>query len=105
MKKLIKRGFTEILVDILSTCREPVNKTRIIYKCNLNFIMGQKYLGILLGSGLINLTNNKTKELFTTTEKGRKFIEYYGHMENLMIDKQTEVPIIVNIHGNRIPHI
>jgi len=105
LKKIAKRGTIEIFYEILSACREPVNKTRIIYHCNLNFIMFQKYLEVLIASGLIDISNNKTKELYLMTEKGKNFIEYYRRLMGLIIDKQTKIMALVNDYYEHVPHI
>ena len=96
MNKVVKRGTVEIFYEILSTCRKPVNKTRIIYHCNINFVMFQKYLDIMTTSGLIKISNDETRELFMTTDKGKNFIEYYKNMMSLMTNKQSEIMALVN---------
>jgi len=105
MNKFAKRGTVEIFYDILSACRKPVNKTRIIYHCNINFIMFQKYLEVLIASGLLEISNNETRDLFITTEKGKDFIEYYRHLMGLIVNKQTKIMALVNDYNERVPYI
>jgi len=74
----VKRGRLEIIYDILSVCRNPVNKTRILYRCNLSFDLLQKYLEYLISHGM--LTNNPEGS-FQTTEKGKEFLKGYENVK------------------------
>jgi predicted transcriptional regulator len=76
-----RRDKTRIIVDILSEAIEPATKTRLIYLANLNFNIFQRYLEILLKKGLLkNLQNN----LYQTTERGKKFLENYRRLAELL---------------------
>lgn len=67
----MKRGRIDIIIDVLETAKEGVNKTRIIYKANLNFKLVDKYLALLQKNGLIE----KKMDKYIITEKGKRFLE------------------------------
>jgi predicted transcriptional regulator len=67
----MKRGRIDIIIDVLETAKVEVNKTRIVYKANLNFKIADKYLGLLQKNGLIE----KKMDKYIITEKGKRFLE------------------------------
>ncbi len=67
----MRRGRIDIIIDILETAKEGVNKTRIVYKANLNFKLADKYLALLQKHGLME---NKIDK-YIITEKGKEFLE------------------------------
>jgi len=62
----MKRTAIEIKVDILKLTTQPSLKTRIVYLCNLNFVLAEKHLSSLMSKGLIE----KLDQHYTTTDKG-----------------------------------
>lgn len=77
----VRRGRIEIEQDILRLCRKPVNKTRILYKCNLSYDLLQKYLKDLMSKDLLA---NNSDGLFQATDKGKEFLETYKNLETLI---------------------
>lgn len=76
----LHRGRMEIIEDILTVSNGGVRKTRIMNQCNLSFRQMHAYLGLLLDMGLLDSTplknsDNTYSQLFSTTKKGRAFIE------------------------------
>ena len=67
----MKRGRIDIIIDVLETARVGVNKTRIVYKANLNFKLANKYLALLQKNGLME----KKVDKYIITEKGKRFLE------------------------------
>lgn len=67
----MRRSRIDIIIDIMDVAKNGVNKTGIVYRANLNFKLADKYLGLLQKQGLVE--NNMDK--YTTTDKGRKFLE------------------------------
>ena len=61
-----KRGKYEIVRDILRICQHGANKTRIVYKANLNFAVLGRYKKDLEENGLIAVEEGK----LVITEKG-----------------------------------
>lgn len=67
----MNRGRIGIITDILNVCKEQQNKTRIVYKTNLNFNLTGKYLDLLIKNGLLDKKENR----YVITDKGRTFLE------------------------------
>ena len=71
-----KRSRQEIMLAILDLCAgEGAIKTRIVYKCNLNFRTARGYLAELQQAGLIEAirqTHHRTKtgDIYRTTQQG-----------------------------------
>jgi len=67
----MRRSPLEIKTDILNLTIHPRIKTRIVYLCNLNFILVEKYLSRLISKGLIT----KSDRYYKTTDKGLTALE------------------------------
>jgi len=78
-----KRDSLTILVDILNTLNTPraLRKMSIVYKANLNFERIEKYLSLLLRTGLIERTMSPNEsETYRITRKGQVFISRYAEL-------------------------
>lgn len=67
----IKRDKLDIMLNILEIAREPIRKTHILYRTNINHHQLTKYLTLLEELGMINNNNNK----YIITDKGRMFLD------------------------------
>ena len=73
-KSNIKRDTIEIIAKILIAAETGLNKTRIIYNCNLNYQQLQLYLKFLLiKKFLVRKVDEDGGEKFETTTKGNNF--------------------------------
>jgi len=73
------RSRVQIAAGILEIAKNGSHKTRIMYLGNLSFDLLQKYLNLLLDSGLVELSaDGKT---YVATEKGRKFLEDFQEFQ------------------------
>ena len=74
---MVRRSRTEVIIDILLEALDGANKTRIMYRANLNFLRFNKYFGELVGQGLVELVNNPDESglVYRTTDKGRALLE------------------------------
>jgi predicted transcriptional regulator len=79
---MTKRISLEIMVDILSLCKRPQTKTKVMYGTNLSWLMLQKYLSQLESLGLLEVHHSLTK--YATTEKGLKFVEKWKELIELL---------------------
>jgi len=81
-----RRSRTEVIVEILSEALGGVNKTRIMYRCNLNFVRFNRYLRELLDAGLIECVdaNPEYMVLYKTTDKGRELLKVLRKASELM---------------------
>jgi len=81
-----RRSRTEVIVEILSEALGGVNKTRIMYRCNLNFVRFNRYLRELLDADLIECVgaNPEYMVLYKTTDKGRELLRVLRKASELM---------------------
>lgn len=75
----------EIAAGILEIAKNGSRKTRIMYLGNLSFDLLQKYLGMLVNRGLLEIRNGEDR-VYVATEKGRAFLEDFNELQ-----KHTEV--------------
>jgi len=78
MSKRPKRALIDMILNILEVAKEKdgVNKTRIIYRSNLNFNRAKDYIQMLLDLGLLSYVDNDSSR-FATTTKGVEFMNRY----------------------------
>ena len=72
-----RRNNLDITVNILQIAKNGANKTHIVYRANLNFKLLDRYLYDLTKKGLLKKEDIGRKGIIETTEKGKKFLEYY----------------------------
>ncbi|MEM2263457.1 MAG: winged helix-turn-helix domain-containing protein [Candidatus Bathyarchaeia archaeon] len=73
-----RRSRVEVIVEILREALDGANKTRLMYRCNLNFRHFNRYLGELLDAGLLERVPSNPESglvLYKTTEKGRELLK------------------------------
>jgi predicted transcriptional regulator len=73
------RSSFEIIAEILNTAKNGAKKTRIMYSCGLSYRFVQKYLTLLLETGLLRIGNS-----YHTTDKGIGFLCKYQTLELLL---------------------
>jgi len=85
-----RRTRTEVIREILDEACDSTNKTRLMYRCNLNFMRFNRYLRDLLESGLIAEVeeNPSGSILYKTTEKGHELLNVLRRVKDL-------IPILV----------
>ncbi len=77
-----KRSDMEISADILKVTVNGALKSHIVYKANINFQLGKKYLDRLTNSGLIVDSVNGSR-IYFTTDKGREYIKQFEDLKEL----------------------
>ena len=98
---LWKRGFLEIIADILdSLIGSPLKKTHITFRCNLDSRAVTKYLSIIIHIGLVE-RSKEDPSFYTITQKGikyrNKFQSFITVMEkdleqfHIQIDNKKEI--------------
>jgi len=85
----VKRGRLEIIYEILLICRKPVNKTSILYKCNLSFSQLQKYMEYLFSYDLLKSIHESPREYYHVTDKGKIYMEEYEKLTGLFSKNKT----------------
>jgi len=78
-----KRSDMEISAAILHVALNGAKKSHIVFKANLNFQLGKKYLARLINAGLIVGPNNGSK-VFSTTDKGVEYLKYVEGFKQFM---------------------
>ena len=78
-----RRTSLEIIAEILSLCRDPQSKTRLLYKENLTWHVLNQYLGQMQSLGLLEIHHRPTKYL--ATQKGRIFLEKWKEIAEILM--------------------
>jgi len=79
-----KRGFLEIIAEILdSLMSNPLKKTHITFKCNLDSRAVTKYLSIMQNVGLVG-KSNENPSLYVITQKGIKYRNQFNSFMSMM---------------------
>jgi len=73
------RSSFEIIAEILKISKNGAKKTRIMYTCGLSYRFVQKYLDLLLKTGLLRIGNS-----YHTTDKGMGFLRKYQILDLLL---------------------
>jgi predicted transcriptional regulator len=68
-----RRNGAEITAEILSLCRHPQKKTRIMYQANLSWKLVHEYLETLISRELLQVHHSEVR--YATTQKGLNFLE------------------------------
>ena len=81
-----RRVRIEIMRDVLAEALSGVNKTRLMYRCNLNFVRFSRYLRQLLNAGLIERVeaNPEGIVLYKTTDRGREMLRVLREASEFM---------------------
>ena len=77
------RDRLKIIEDILTAALDGASKTQLVYKANLNFKRLSRYLPDLAEKGLIAPAQSSPTR-YTTTEKGRDFLNRYRKARALL---------------------
>ncbi len=73
------RSSFDIIAEILETAKNGAKKTRIMYVCGLSYRFVQKYLDLLLETGLLAIGSS-----YHTTDKGKGFLNKYQRLDLLL---------------------
>lgn len=76
-----KRSDLAISAAILKVALNGAKKSHIVYKANLNFQLGNKYLDRLTSSGLIRRDSLRD---FWTTDKGVEYVNYFEGLRHYL---------------------
>jgi len=87
----MRRNDLDICADILRVTRNGAKKTHIVYKANLNFNMIKKYLGRLIGGGLLSHADDH----YTTTDRGLSWLSRYEDLHYVSAMTPEAVAFVV----------
>jgi predicted transcriptional regulator len=87
-----KRGFLEILAEMLTCIKEGNNqKTRICSKCKLDSRVVKKYLRLLESMNLVRPFNGDMTS-YVITEKGLKYLDKFNSFIEMIEKDLTQLP-------------
>ncbi|MFQ6081190.1 MAG: winged helix-turn-helix domain-containing protein [Candidatus Bathyarchaeia archaeon] len=86
---MANRNSLEIMAEILSLCKQPRIKTKVMYRTNLSWQTLQKYLFQLQSQGLLKVHYSTTR--YATTQKGLKFLEKWRELVELFSSEPLRV--------------
>ena len=79
-----KRGFLEIIAEILeSLMANPLKKTHVTFKCNLDSRAVTKYLKLMMYVGLVE-QSKKDPTYYTITQKGMQYRNQFYSFVSIM---------------------
>jgi len=88
-----KRGFLEIIAEILdSLMSNPLKKTHITFKCNLDSRAVTKYLSIMIYVGLVG-RSEEDPTFFVITQKGIKYRNQFQSFVSLMENDMKKITL------------
>jgi len=70
-----RRSELEIISDILFTTQQNINKTTILFKCNLSYTLLEKYLKFLIERNAIEKSNDTGNTKYKITSHGSKMLK------------------------------
>jgi predicted transcriptional regulator len=79
---LERRGWCDIVADILVTTKGGTKITDIMYSTKLSYMHMQEYLKLLKGAGLLKY--EKSSRTYVTTKSGDKFLSSYKEITGLI---------------------
>lgn len=82
---LNKRSWPGIISDILEATLHPSNKTRVMYRSNLNFARFHRYFDDLVARGFVEELNGTDGRVrYRATERGRDLLEVLRTAQDLV---------------------
>lgn len=76
-QKLSKRDKFTLIIEILNNCMQPVKKTHLLYKAEINFKQLDRYLNLLMSLGLLKSIAEPFNG-YEITPKGKQFLELFN---------------------------
>lgn len=75
------RNRLEIMAEIVTLCKEPQIRTKVMYKTNLSWQMLVRYLSQMQSMGLLKVHHSPTR--YATTQKGLEFLKKWRELTKL----------------------
>jgi predicted transcriptional regulator len=86
-----RRNRIDMMAKILTETKTGLNKTWIMYKCNLSYKQLQTYIKILLEKKLlVRKKDEKGREKFVTTTKGNNFLKNFHALQTQITEKTVQ---------------
>ena len=83
-----RRGWVGISIDILEAASTPINKTRLMYKSNLNFVRFNAYFSDFLRKGLLEERNRDDGNgvVYVISKQGKTLLSALRNAEKLFFE-------------------
>lgn len=82
---MTRRSRVEVIIDILTEALKGANKTRIMYRANLNFLRFNCYLSEMLENGLLIEENHDDgRVVYKVTKNGKALLETLRKAQQFM---------------------
>ncbi len=79
-----KRGWVDISIDILESASTPLNKTRLMYRSNLNYARFNEYFADFLRKGLLEKTvDGGGSTVYVVSKRGKVLLSALKNTEKL----------------------
>jgi len=80
-----RRSDIEIIADMLVVGENGAGKTKIMYNANMSYSQIQKYLGYLVGQGLIEkMKIGNPSATYQVTESGLKLLQLINSVKEML---------------------
>ena len=80
-----RRSDIEIIADMLVVGENGAGKTKIMYNANMSYTQIQKYLGYLVGQGLIEkIRIGNPAATYQVTESGLKLLQLINSVKEML---------------------
>lgn len=87
-----RRNAMEIAVNVLEEARSGINKTRLVYRTNLNFLLIQRYVDFLVQKNMIEVVNDPTP-IYRTTQKGVELLDEFSKIKDILGANELSVEV------------
>ena len=86
-----RRSDIEIIADMLKVGENGAGKTEIMYSANMSYSQIQKYLGYLMGQGLIDkMKMGNPSVTYQVTDSGLKLLRLINSVKEMLgLDDET----------------
>lgn len=80
-----RRSDIEIIADMLKVGENGAGKTKIMYSVNMSYRQIQKYLGFLMGQGLIDkMKMGNPSVTYQVTDNGLKLLQLISSIKEML---------------------
>lgn len=87
---MTNRNKYDIYARMLRTCERGANKTNLMYNARVNYPVLQTFLDELISNGLIEVQKKDKRNMYFSSENGRKYLQHFGMVRELTNKRITE---------------
>ena len=84
-----------IIAAILEATNYGSSKTRIMFSANLSFKLLEKYLGLVMSAGFVQVSGS----VYLLTESGREFLRLYNDFHERYAKAQEQIEALDSEHA------